>query len=208
MGREIKRVALDFDWPLNQVWDGYVNPHYRECPDCEAGFSDAYEAIYKHVVKLLWDHVNIRKYGHYRRITEYLAGRKPRTSWGHDTHDAWSAVKKLGKLAGLPEKWYLCPTCDGEAIDPEAAEAYAAWEETEPPVGEGWQLWENVSEGSPISPVFATKEELIAWLEGEGYSTLAATRFVEDGWAPSAVFVGGTMYADIEACAVMKEAKP
>lgn len=26
MGREIKRVALNFEWPLNEVWKGYINP--------------------------------------------------------------------------------------------------------------------------------------------------------------------------------------
>jgi len=38
MGREVKRVALDFDWPPGKVWKGYINPHYkhrRECPFCE-----------------------------------------------------------------------------------------------------------------------------------------------------------------------------
>ena len=34
MGREIKRVALDFDWPLDKVWGGYKNPFYRQCIDC------------------------------------------------------------------------------------------------------------------------------------------------------------------------------
>ena len=28
MGRELKRVPLDFQWPENKVWDGYLNPHY------------------------------------------------------------------------------------------------------------------------------------------------------------------------------------
>jgi hypothetical protein len=28
----------------------------------------------------------------------------------------------------------------------------------------GWQMYETVSEGSPISPVCATKDELAAWL--------------------------------------------
>jgi len=31
------------------------------------------------------------------------------------------------------------------------------------PVGDGWQLWQTVSDG-PISPVFATPEELIDWM--------------------------------------------
>ena len=34
MGRELKRVPLDFDWPQNKVWHGYLNPyHSTKCPD-------------------------------------------------------------------------------------------------------------------------------------------------------------------------------
>lgn len=42
MSREIKRVALDFDWPLNEVWEGYLRPDKfgeEPCPDCETGYS-------------------------------------------------------------------------------------------------------------------------------------------------------------------------
>jgi hypothetical protein len=41
--------------------------------------------------------------------------------------------------------------------------ASEAWKETEPPVGEGFQLWETTSEGSPTSPVFSTIEALCDW---------------------------------------------
>ena len=36
MGRELKRVPLDFQWPLNKVWAGFLNPHHTavECPHC------------------------------------------------------------------------------------------------------------------------------------------------------------------------------
>lgn len=37
MGRYLRRVPLDFDWPLKQTWDGYVMPkelRLEECPDC------------------------------------------------------------------------------------------------------------------------------------------------------------------------------
>ena len=34
MGREIKRVPLDFDWPLNKTWEGFLNPHYKQCRWC------------------------------------------------------------------------------------------------------------------------------------------------------------------------------
>lgn len=35
----------------------------------------------------------------------------------------------------------------------------------EPPIGEGYQLWEYTSEGSPQSPVFSSFHELCAWCE-------------------------------------------
>jgi poly-D-alanine transfer protein DltD len=40
MSREIKRVSLKFNWPLNKVWKGYINPYNSmECPYCENGMS-------------------------------------------------------------------------------------------------------------------------------------------------------------------------
>lgn len=42
-------------------------------------------------------------------------------------------------------------------------------------------MWETVSEGSPISPVFASSDELIGWMIGQGYSRDAAHRFIEVG---------------------------
>lgn len=34
MGRELKRVDLDFKWPIDQLWKGYVNPYRSQ--DCNA----------------------------------------------------------------------------------------------------------------------------------------------------------------------------
>lgn len=115
MGRELKRVALDFDWPLNKVWKGFVN------------FYD----------------------------------------------------------------------------ETEESEEYESWQPTEPPAGEGYQLWETVSEGSPISPVFATKDLFAAYLIGEGYSAVAVERFIEKGYAPSMVMINGRIYHDIESHSAM-----
>lgn len=66
MGRELKRVPLNFKWPLHEVWGGYLRPY-------------------------------------------------------------------------------------GERVGP--------------PTGDGYQLWETTSEGSPISPVFVTLNELCEWCE-------------------------------------------
>lgn len=50
-----------------------------------------------------------------------------------------------------------------------------------------FQLYENVTDGSPVSPVFDTAEELARWLEQEGWSQEAIDSLFESGHAPSFV---------------------
>lgn len=47
MGRELKKVSLDFKWKIGELWSGYINPHKRhECPDCEGmGWSKDYNKL-------------------------------------------------------------------------------------------------------------------------------------------------------------------
>lgn len=84
-------------------------------------------------------------------------------------------------------------------------DGYFKDEKVEPPSGDWWQLWEDVSEGSPVTPSFETKEELIEWLvtHGDssdrhagrgGWTRQAAEQIVEMGWAPSMIFTGGRAY--------------
>lgn len=42
MGRELKRVPLDFQWPMNAVWKGYINPYRSvKCKACDGeGYSE------------------------------------------------------------------------------------------------------------------------------------------------------------------------
>lgn len=96
MGRELKRVALDFDWPLHRTWPGYCNPWYLACEKCDGSG---------------------------------------------------------------------CDECNEDGVAKGAQPFYDAWTEIEPPTGEGYQIWETVSEGSPISPVFATPEVLARYME-------------------------------------------
>lgn len=51
----------------------------------------------------------------------------------------------------------------------------------EPPKGKGYQLWEDVSEGSPISPVFKTLDELCAWAE-KNATTFASFKATKEEW--------------------------
>lgn len=81
-----------------------------------------------------------------------------------------------------PERAYYQPWADDEAV----------W----------FQVWETVSEGTPVSPPFATKEELVEYLvtngdfwdqkRGDGgWDRANAERFVGTGWAPSMVVASG-----------------
>ena len=206
MGRELRRVPIDFNWPVNKTWEGFLNPYYRECPHCKAGYSPSYDIVAKHINGLMWDQAT-REDKNVAAITTFLCGRSPdRGFFGHDSSDAWSAITKIGKLAGLPESWTACGYCHGEGIDPLIKESYEEWEPTGPPTGEGYQIWETVSEGSPISPVFATPEELARYMAttrfgaDQGTSYEAWLEFINNiEWAPSFVVCDGKMMSGVEA---------
>jgi|SRR5215510_4239706 len=63
----------------------------------------------------------------------------------------------------------------------------------------GYAVYETVSEGTPVTPAFATKAELIDylakngtyWDKGEPWPREAAERFVEQEWAPSMMVMVG-----------------
>lgn len=52
----------------------------------------------------------------------------------------------------------------------------------EPPTGEGYQCWETVTEGSPISPVFKTLVELCEWLALNKSSRGITENFSKEDW--------------------------
>ena len=62
-----------------------------------------------------------------------------------------------------------------------------------------YMMYEDTSEGTPISPAFETPEELARWLADTGASSFGSDtasyegwlRVAKGGWAPSAVSIGG-----------------
>lgn len=97
------------------------------------------------------------------RPTPEEVNRWNRTGMGHDSVNAYVVITAKAKRLGLPTQ---CAHCNGEGEfwPSEEVKAQAeAWTPSEPPEGEGYQLWETTSEGSPQSPVFATLDELCAW---------------------------------------------
>ena len=93
---------------------------------------------------------------------------------------------------------------------------YRPWDDAE---ATWYQVWETVSEGTPVSPPFATKEELIEYLVANGdywdqsrraegrssmpcapWSRKSAEAFVNGpGWAPSLVCDDHGVHSGIEA---------
>ena len=260
MGRELKRVALDFQWPLNKVWQGFINPYRAEkCPDCELGYSAAgwrmhqewygnveFDPVAYDSKPISPDHPAIREFAtrSVDRNPEYFMHRNSSRQeaieretkrlhevcianhWNHHLNqadvDALIAADRLWDFTRVPRDagqafviamrmvfhntnswlpadngyrptpdevndYYLfglggpdmytcmkarceregvemsCASCDGSAeywASSELKARHDAWVAFEPPAGSGYQLWETTSEGSPISPVFETLDEL------------------------------------------------
>lgn len=126
MGRNLKRVPLDFDFPLKQTWPGYVNP---------------------------------------------ISGIKCDTCKG-------SGCKSLFINDGD------CSVCKGEGMlwaSGEVRKMSEDWERIDPPTGDGYQLWETTSEGSAVSPVFETLNDLCIWCETNA-TTFGSNKATRDQW--------------------------
>lgn len=66
-----------------------------------------------------------------------------------------------------------------------------------------YQIYQNVSEGTPISPKFNTLEEMEAWLISEGYSPESAKAFCQLGHAPSFAITPAGIASDIHSLDLM-----
>lgn len=268
MSREVKRVPRSFDWPLKQVWHGYLMPDDLDevpCPTCGPAaqvldpfetYGDGYtpaareiaNTYYPHQVEALglprsvawhdkltedevdmlvserciapecWDRIDHDKPYEIDTHGFPIAFTWVRNSTPAPTVEQVNAFQRGGSVDAASSRNRMllirhrchrlgitidCPTCGGdgtiEAYPGQRADA-ENWARTDPPSGTGWQLWETTSEGSPVSPVFATGEELARWLttkEGgkavgfghycEPLTISEARGFVNAGWAPAMI---------------------
>lgn len=116
MGRVLKRVPLDFDYPLGREWEGY-------CPPI-----DVFQELFGEKYPFLYDYKN---------------------------------------------NGQICSKCEANAGDCSEGADYCFWHNSdnrkkwfkEVPSGAGYQLWETTTNGSPVSPVFTTLNELCEWCE-------------------------------------------
>jgi len=217
MGRTLKRVPISFDWPENQPWKGFINPYRStDCPDCTPrdyapGYNDqaaeVYAGAYSHLESETWprgeswrynltqEEINLlHEKGRIHNLDEppeaeeynKRSKRKKIRPGGLDAIDVSIIVEhrtdgttKCERCGGSAQVWY----------SEDIKQKYNNWERKEPPKGEGWQVWETVSEGSPITPVFETPEKLVNYLYLElEWSQEAAENFLyEDQNAPSMI---------------------
>lgn len=219
MGRTLKRVPLDFSWPLKQVWVGYFNPwneHRIRCPECTGrGFNQAtlqlyrdwenwqYQLTQEEVEQLarkdhLWEFTRVPRSeeekqrigthpnGVLKENTGYIPTAAEVNAWAKSKRSytatvQWFCVITRADRLGI---YGQCPVCDGagELWALESSRLLAEkWVRPEPPVGEGYQLWENTSEGSPCSPVFETLDLLCEWCE-ENATTPGGGKASREEW--------------------------
>ena len=84
---------------------------------------------------------------------------------GHDASNRWICVKARAKRMGIKKTECYC--CNGKGVLWPEKKYEKLWDEFEwidPPSGDGYQLWSTTTEGTPMSPVFSTPEELAKWL--------------------------------------------
>ncbi len=282
MGRELKRVPVDFAWPIGKTWWGFVLPealHEISCRDCDGGgyspeakrlhdrwygyvpfspresgsaylqdstpevrafaernvqhsptyYGTGEDAIIAEAQRLAnlwngcWSHhlsqedvdalIAAGRLMDFTHTWTKEGGWQPRdpapkvtasevNSWsilslGHDGINAGVVIEAACAREGLP---HLCATCAGNGsveAHPGQRQAAEAWKSQDPPTGKGWQVWETVSEGSPVTPVFETAETLVDHLVSVGtwdkaWTRQAAEGFVHgSGWAPTGMFKDG-----------------
>lgn len=200
MGREVRRVPLDFDYPIDKVWDGFKNPYYEyKCPDCDGGQTHEGWAInhIAHLITMLdtspkhpWLINSALSMKTAQRINKVrmkefvvpLAGREGFGPFGHDALDSGNVLKKLLEAAGLTLDWITCKTCEGEGIHPDYLKQFREWKETPVPEGEGYQLWETTTEGSPQTPVFESLEALARYCADNRVSTFGHFTATYEQW--------------------------
>jgi len=91
------------------------------------------------------------------------------------------------------EDWEEYGKADGD--DPPVHAEYRPAFEQEPTA---YQIYEDVTEGTPVSPVFETLNALIDWLVEQGHSRQSAEDFAEAGWVPSRMISGGRFAMNID----------
>lgn len=145
-----------------------------------------------------WNHPKCDRYGDDRLQPMYDERYEDASLEWRSSYARWEAGEKMEHRED-----------DGSLLDfweyrgnPPDRKYYRPWRDDE---ATWFQLWETVSEGTPVSPPFATAEELAAHLAEHGddwdqhrghggWGKVRADAFVKAGWAPSMMIKRGVIF--------------
>jgi len=171
----VKRVPLDFDWPVGYVWHGYINPWPGpiDCEKCKgAGCNDETQKLYRNfrrwAPRITEEEANLAiKAGLSSKDIEHIRNR----SWESLLDDPLPRSYLTEIRAKITGVWGLCHACNGKQKVPNPNPAvqllyadvnlFEEWKPIEPLKGEGWQLWQLREEGGfPASEVHKSDTDL------------------------------------------------
>ena len=148
MSREIRRVPLDWEHPLQERYL-YENGE-RKTYSLDNDYKPCYDQTFEEAVEewkakfIKWESTPLED----RRPTTGI----PMEYWEWDSP---------------PDRDHYRPAFTSEA--------------------DGYQLYETVSEGTPVSPIFSNKSDLYCWIrKGYGWSPLVDS-LIEHGSAPTGI---------------------
>ncbi len=148
MGREVKKVHLDFDW--------------RKKTEDNEGYCEIWKGYILDTIKC------------------FLCDGTSKNTKGKE-----------------------CPLCEGDGkVRPRIEPPNCWWDEKK----NGFQIWEDTTEGSPVSPVFKKPEDLAKWMVENDTSIMAGTSYKawlkmikEEGSAPMGMISSKGMETGINA---------
>lgn len=208
MGSELKRVPLDFNWPIGKVWKGYTNPYKsHKCQSCNGtGYNPATKALgdtwynWRYQLTeietkallvegrlLVLTHTPIGTGGWKEKEPKYIPTAKEVNEWylsypiGHDLINQSICVEARAKHLGI---YGVCEHCiDGRIWKSiEIKKLHDEWKRDDPPAGDGFQLWCNVTEGHPMTPVFAELDQLCEYCEKESMPAVGDLTLSKEKW--------------------------
>ncbi len=121
-----------------------------------------------------WEHPVNEENGH--KVTMYdETFEQAATAWLAE----FDRIRAGVDLTDFEKKWYPLGVVEwANSETPPNPELCRPWSDEE---ATWYQVWETVTEGTPVSPPFETKEELIVYLAENG-DFWDQTRCWEDGW--------------------------
>lgn len=171
-----------------------------------------------------WEHPKRERYGRvdYAPMHERSFKRAAK-EWDAENR-LWQKGKHPDQLDGSASDCEFFEEWHGQRPDPTY---YVPYDPEDKRLCTWYQLYETVSEGTPVTPAFEKPEDLVEYLttkgdfwqqndkatgratfRGENYSRKAAENMVfGSGWAPSGVFTDGQFLSGTEAMPMLKQTK-